>query len=428
MYTIVIADDERTIRKSLIHKVDWEAIGFQVVGEAENGIEALELVEKLEPDLLLSDIKMPFVTGIELARQVREVRPMTQIAFLSGYDDFTFAQQAIQYNIISYMLKPITLEKITEELILIREKMEKKFAEFLSTDVIHVRTDKSNLLLSLLMDEYSPEVWGEEPKKYEQTMILEAMQCGLLETNAPEQMHYVVMTMIITDENGKNVTSAANVKSIDGILGKYFRYSSVFVQKKIVSLLMGTRREIEKYLSIAVDDIVQNVDRIMKCNMVIGVSRTVQKITGTHSCYHEAMKAMSYSAGKKSGINFISDIEQRQRSGEVSGERAVKIINEKYMNPELSLSDVSSEIGITPNYLSALIKREKGSSFKDLLTSKRLDVAKELLSNTGLKVWEIAEKCGYSEPHYFSYCFKKYTGESPNAYRRKFEEQKADDL
>lgn len=86
------------------------------MGEAENGIEALELVEREEPDLLLTDIRMPFVSGIELARQVREVRPTTQIAFLSGFDEFSYAQQAIQYNIISYMLKPITMADLTEEL------------------------------------------------------------------------------------------------------------------------------------------------------------------------------------------------------------------------------------------------------------------------------------------------------------------------
>lgn len=97
-YTVVVADDEEEIRRSLVRRVKWEEIGFEVVGEAENGADALELVEKLEPDLLLTDIKMPFLSGIELARAVREVRPMVQIAFLSGFDDFTYAQQAIQYN------------------------------------------------------------------------------------------------------------------------------------------------------------------------------------------------------------------------------------------------------------------------------------------------------------------------------------------
>ena len=110
-YTVVVADDEEEIRRSLVRRVKWEEIGFEVVGEAENGADALELVEKLEPDLLLTDIKMPFLSGIELARAVREVRPMVQIAFLSGFDDFTYAQQAIQYNIVSYMLKPISAKE-----------------------------------------------------------------------------------------------------------------------------------------------------------------------------------------------------------------------------------------------------------------------------------------------------------------------------
>ena len=114
MYTVIVADDEQEIRRSLIRKVDWGSVGFQVIGEAENGEEALELTEKLEPDPLLTDIRMPFISGIELARQVREIRPATQIAFLSGFDDFSYAQQAIQYNIISYLsLKSASVKNIT---------------------------------------------------------------------------------------------------------------------------------------------------------------------------------------------------------------------------------------------------------------------------------------------------------------------------
>ena len=91
MYTIVIADDEAELRQALIRRIDWEDVGFRVVGEAENGVEALELVEKLEPDLLLTDVRMPFMSGIDLAREVREIRPTMQIAFLSGFDDFPLA-------------------------------------------------------------------------------------------------------------------------------------------------------------------------------------------------------------------------------------------------------------------------------------------------------------------------------------------------
>lgn len=108
MYTVVFAEDEEEIRSRILKKIRWNELGFEVVGDADNGLTALQMVEKLEPDLLITDIKMPFLNGIELARKVREIRPSVQIVFLSGFDEFTYAQQAIQYNVISYILKPIT--------------------------------------------------------------------------------------------------------------------------------------------------------------------------------------------------------------------------------------------------------------------------------------------------------------------------------
>ena len=114
--TVVVADDEDELREAVCRMIPWQELGFRLVGSASNGLDALQLVEKKEPDLLLTDIRMPFISGIELARQVREVRPAMNIAFLSGYDDFEYAKQAIQYNIISYMLKPLTMEGLAKEL------------------------------------------------------------------------------------------------------------------------------------------------------------------------------------------------------------------------------------------------------------------------------------------------------------------------
>ena len=92
-------------------------------------------------------------------------------------------------------------------------------------------------------------------------------------------------------------------------------------------------------------------------------------------------------------------------------------INEKFADPDLSLVSVSTEISVSPNYLSALLKKDTGETFKELLTKKRIETAKELLMDTNMKVREISEKCGYNDQHYFSYCFKKYYGVSPNKYR-----------
>ena len=121
LYTVVVADDEDELREAMCTMIPWQELGFRLAGSAGNGLDALQLVEERQPDLLLTDIRMPFISGIELARQVREVRPATNIAFLSGYDDFEYAQQAIRYNIISYMLKPLTVKGLGDELQVIRQ-------------------------------------------------------------------------------------------------------------------------------------------------------------------------------------------------------------------------------------------------------------------------------------------------------------------
>ena len=182
MYTVIVADDEEEIRRGIIKKVKWEELGFQVIGEAANGADALELVEKLEPDLLLTDIRMPFLSGIDLARSVREVCPTVQIAFLSGFDDFSYAQQAIQYNIISYMLKPISSLELEEELRNIKSIIDRKFEEFNSQELTQKRMEKSEFIFPLLLDGFRKEPTQAQIAKLRQ----EAQSCGLIGGSDPE--------------------------------------------------------------------------------------------------------------------------------------------------------------------------------------------------------------------------------------------------
>ena len=111
---VIVADDEVELCDAICQLIHWNEIGFELVGSAQNGLEALRLAEQLEPDLLLTDIRMPFISGIELARQVREMSPMTSIAFISGYDDFTYAQKAIRYDVMEYLLKPSVRQSLPQ--------------------------------------------------------------------------------------------------------------------------------------------------------------------------------------------------------------------------------------------------------------------------------------------------------------------------
>ena len=139
-----------------------------------------------------------------------------------------------------------------------------------------------------------------------------------------------------------------------------------------------------------------------------------------HEAHHMRPRLIDFFLGAQKLI-----LEQRKKSGSVICDQALSIIEERYMDPDLSLVVISSEIAVSPNYLSALIKKSTGSTFIDLLTRRRIETAKELVIGTSMKVKEISERCGYNDQHYFSYCFKKYTGLSPGACRRQYEEQQS---
>ena len=531
MYTVVVADDEEEIRKGIVKKVNWENAGFQVVGEASNGVEALELVEKLEPDLLLTDIQMPFLTGIELAREVREIRPLVNIAFLSGFDDFAYARQAIQYNIINYMLKPISSKELELELHKIKSIIDEKFEQFTSAENEKKQGEKAEFILSLLLDGHSEEYTETEKKE----VIQNAISCGLLRSDKTENLQFQVI-VTATYQGEENKTIRANVNAVDMILKKYVSHVSCYFKGRIISIIATTPTQSKKYLHILVDEIIQSVNRIMGLTCMVGVSRSTSEITNCRENYLEAMHALSYSHKKENTVHFIADeermetlnqeliqtsigtledllrggtteelrhfleefsekiatgkitpaladfliaqmaaaifrvvyavagdssvkwldnhfhlnayhrsvgqvvesigkytelclaakeliVEQRKKSGEILCDKALEIIQTRFADQDLSIVTVSNEISVSPNYLSTLLKKTTGSTFVELLTKRRMEKANELLLCTSMKIREIAEKSGYRDQHYFSYCFKKVTGKSPNQCRREHEKE-----
>ncbi|WP_260405256.1 response regulator [Paenibacillus sp. 598K] len=113
---MIIADDERIQREGIARHVDWEAYGMQVAGLAEDGLQALELMERSGIDLLITDIKMPKMNGLELAERARHVNPQVKILIISGYNDFEYARTAIELKAYAYLLKPIMMDQLEQEL------------------------------------------------------------------------------------------------------------------------------------------------------------------------------------------------------------------------------------------------------------------------------------------------------------------------
>lgn len=113
---VVIADDEYFIRQRLIKIIDWKGLNFNFIGEAQDGLEVLSLIAEHKVDLILLDIKMPYMTGIEVAKYIYDHSPMTKIIILSGYNDFEYARSTIKYGVLEYLLKPVSSELLQQTL------------------------------------------------------------------------------------------------------------------------------------------------------------------------------------------------------------------------------------------------------------------------------------------------------------------------
>ena len=129
LYKILIVDDEEEIRLGVIKKINWESYGFKVVGDAVNGVEAWEKANNLKPDIVMTDIRMPFMDGLELGEKIQEIMPSTKIIIFSGCDDFEYAQKAIRINVSEYVLKPINSENLIEILKRLKCKLDEEYDE-----------------------------------------------------------------------------------------------------------------------------------------------------------------------------------------------------------------------------------------------------------------------------------------------------------
>jgi two-component system, response regulator YesN len=155
MYKVLLVDDEPMIREGLRTIIDWEACGFAVAGDAANGRDALAKHEQLAPDLIVIDIRMPVMDGLQAIKEIRKLDSKCHFLILSGYADFSYAKQAISQGVNSYILKPIDEDELTEELSRIRgllDKASELYKENAQDTAIRLESAIQALLLGIDQD------------------------------------------------------------------------------------------------------------------------------------------------------------------------------------------------------------------------------------------------------------------------------------
>ncbi len=403
LLSVVVADDEQELLGAVCQLIDWEGIGFKLVGRASNGLDALQLVEELQPDFLLTDIHMPFISGTALAAQVKAVQPLIQVAFLSGYDEFEYAQQGIASEVIAYLLKPISMAQLTQELIEIHRKIEKKQADFSAA-----RQDASNhqaVAAAMLLDCYF------YTGRVENLKALSRM--GL----APESIRSVTVAALSCADADAQACQTA-LGAAEKFLSRQYPCRGFCSAGRIVLLLTSENGFLQ--LHAAIDELRRALKRLLDLDVSAGISKEHAPDADFHEAYKEAMEALK-TAETESGFcaaDGQSGIDQ------LCG-RVLQIIDKEYMDETLTLQSVSERLHVSASYLGPNIKKNAGDTFINLLIRKRMAVALNLLQSSDSRIAEIARRCGYSDQSYFGYCFKKFYGVSPAKMRQEREQKGA---
>ena len=177
LYRIILVDDEEEVRKSIVRKIGWEEAGFQVAGDAENGEDALEKIEALEPDVVLTDIRMPYMDGLTLAERIRQKYPSMKIVIFSGYDDFEYAKQAIKLNVTEYILKPVNVEELTAILKRIKVNLDQEIEQKRNVSLLRENYIRSlpilreNFLNELISRHMEPETVEGRMREYDLDLL-----------------------------------------------------------------------------------------------------------------------------------------------------------------------------------------------------------------------------------------------------------------
>lgn len=405
---ILVVDDDKIIRMGLTKILKRLFDQHEVVSDFQNGLVALEYLKENKIDLVITDIKMPIMTGVQLIENaVCQLENPPIFVVLSGYDEFTYVRDTMKSGAFNYLLKPIKqddLKMLIEEVeVKIKENCEKEKIINKSIDILKKDFFK-NILFS--KGDTNPRV---------NKMLLENVQLN----------ENYIYKMIIIDRDKNNERGLVSnfikdiserFKSIEYLSFNYEdnTYIIFYLDSSINNCIDRLNEYIEENVDIFIENnknvyIVQDIDKVWKLKEQ---SKGFRKLKTT---------IVSNGKAKKYLLNLEYDLSTNDKSeSKKTNLIAIKLAKQYIIdnfNKNITLKEVADKVFLSQNYLSELFKKETGEGFYDFLSRYRVNIAKDLLTKTNLKVYEIAENVGYSDSITFGRAFKKITGETPNSFR-----------
>ena len=315
MLKIFLAEDEVVVRETIKRMIPWEELGFELVGEAADGEMALPLLIRQQPDLLITDIKMPFMDGLTLARLAKKEIPGLKVVILSGYDDFNYAKQAIGIGVEDYLLKPITKNALIERLSEIRsryehEKTQKEYYEKFQGEMQAYEKNSSRDFFEALVGGSMDmmEVY-KRAEKLGLDIVAEAYNVLIFTMNCDEDF-----------SGQRDEYSSWEAESLE-LLENFFagHSSAMLFRSNIFSygvLLKGQRETIEENTRACVDEIRKILSRQDgRREWFLAVGQSVERLSQIQKSYHTASRAFSQRYLYDENILYYDEMETMEHPG-----------------------------------------------------------------------------------------------------------------
>ena len=468
MIRVVLVDDEKWSLYGLMHLIPWEEFGCEIAATATTGQEALAACRDQKPDLLITDICMPDISGLELAQALLAEQKKPAVVFITGHEEIKYAQAAIRLGVFDYLLKPIAAADLTELI----QKYRQAYAQRpqLSDGVFFTLFDESNTSsisdslrrLSLpvgggrnvraLTLQYAKEtaVRGEgaircplgdvavfRTGRFRLTCFL--LSDGPLPEDAfsdadaaigPEQAQYIGVSQDFPLEGSFHEAYAQSCSAVD--TAAFWKSSKYAVYQPGIDLTLPrqTFRQMRDTLKMGKFDrgcIRAWLDALkgMQLDALEGqvneglwlARRYLEGTGGTNGDFKLSLDAFEDFTQIEDYFLHLKDGQEEENAKANLTVQKVLAYMEEHYTEKISLTKIAKAFYINPCYLSTLIHDHTGKTYSEIIAGKRMDLVRNLLKNTQLPVTDIAEKAGYNVYSHFLNLFKRETGLPPSVWR-----------
>ena len=463
LYKLIIVDDERFTLRTLADAVPWNKYGFETKCFV-SPEEAIGWAEENFVDAVITDVNMPIINGNEMMERIRKIYPDVVFAVLSGYDEFIYAQKALQLGAIDYIIKPIGFDAI--------EALCKKIYERLNKN----EADEKKKILSKVKEIMRNAVVGIKPEALYNMQFLSDNPVAIVHCNNEALKEYLKSSqytkddlyraidniVLFNDNNSSNIWMRLelNIGDLDFISIKLFQNDDF--QQSLINEINMIKNDIEQFLGVSPgldivdtydniqafineqnkisehDDLVQKLYKLITEESADTAHEAIQSLydncINSKLSFKKAVKDVLKNFGDIIDVSSVSDeqafallmnhIENNIRNeGNTERNKAVlrrfkKYIDEHYME-DLSLDDIAGYMHMSPSYFSKYIKKLCGEKYIDYLISVRLEHAGKLLLEEDCTVSRLYEKVGFRSSQNFYRMFNRYYGCTPKEYRER---------